>query len=174
MALNNRLRRVLSFSAYLLIALITAIILSKGFHETKAVGDEAPLGGIVLNEQGREVPLRALIKSGINVINFWATYCPPCQKELPALSRLHERYRSSVNFLGIVIDNDRAAVSSLKTTFKLNYPMVFGSNQIMENWKAMAVPTTYVVKNGIIVWAYAGAIRETELDEFLKSLTKLP
>lgn len=175
MALHPKIRRVLSFSAYLFMALFVAYILSHGFHETKSVGEEAPINGIVLNEQRREISLRSLIKpSGIYVINFWATYCPPCQKELPSLQRLYVRYRSQVNILGIVVDNDQAQVASLKAKFGLNYPIVFGGSQIIENWKALAVPTTYVVKNGVIVWSYAGAIREDDLNDFLKGLTKMP
>ena len=104
------------------------------------------------------------------VINFWATWCQPCLKEIPEFMQLQTQYvKQNVQFIGIAID-DLAAVSSYKNTAKINYPVLISSEwegfnlaQQLGN-SANTVPYTVVVNSaGKIIYRYAGAVKKDDL-----------
>ena len=65
----------------------------------------------------------------IRVINFWATWCPPCRKEIPDLIALQQAYATKgVEVIGIAIDDREAVADYLKET-KINYPVLMGSDE---------------------------------------------
>ena len=62
----------------------------------------------------------------IRIINFWATWCPPCLKEIPEFIALQKQYADKgLQFIGIAID-DQEAVAEFLATNKINYPILIG------------------------------------------------
>ena len=62
----------------------------------------------------------------ILIINFWATWCPPCRKEIPEFIALQEQYSAKgLQFIGIAID-DQDSVQEYLVSTKINYPMLIG------------------------------------------------
>lgn len=62
----------------------------------------------------------------IRIINFWATWCPPCIKEIPEFIALQEQYAAKdVQFIGIAIDDQESVEKYLAST-KINYPVLIG------------------------------------------------
>ena len=62
----------------------------------------------------------------IRIINFWATWCPPCLKEIPEFMTLQKQYADKgLQFIGIAID-DQEAVEEFLATAKINYPILIG------------------------------------------------
>ncbi len=65
----------------------------------------------------------------ILVINFWATWCPPCLKEIPEFIKLQKQYTGqNLQFIGVAIDDDFAVADFIKTT-PINYPNLLGQEQ---------------------------------------------
>jgi thiol-disulfide isomerase/thioredoxin len=104
------------------------------------------------------------------VINFWATWCQPCLKEIPDFMALQKQYaKQNIQFIGVAID-DAAAVSRYKNAIGVNYPILVANewegydlSARMGN-KANTVPYTVVANSdGKIIYRYAGAVKKSDL-----------
>lgn len=106
----------------------------------------------------------------ILVINFWATWCQPCLKEIPEFMQLQTQFsKQNVQFIGIAID-ELPAITRYKNTVNMNYPVLianewdgFNLAQQLGN-SANTVPYTVVVNSvGQIVYRHAGAVKKENL-----------
>ena len=77
-------------------------------------------------------------------MNFWATWCLPCRREIPALVALQDRYRGRVVVVGVVDDNATdQTVRQFASTFGVNYPLVRTSMDLSRRFPSVeALPTT--------------------------------
>jgi thiol-disulfide isomerase/thioredoxin len=110
------------------------------------------------------------------VINFWATWCPPCLHEIPMFIALQERYQSrGVQILGIAID-DAGKVRSFADEVGLNYPTLHGQLDAIEVMTAFGnksggLPfTVFVDPSGAIVARHAGVLDEAAASKLLEEL----
>ncbi len=85
------------------------------------------------------------------VLSFWATWCAPCRKELPALSALAAT-RPDVAFFAVNVDKDRAAAEKLARDLKLTVPLVFDPDAaVMARFDVVVMPTLFVIDaNGTV------------------------
>ena len=104
------------------------------------------------------------------VINFWATWCQPCLKEIPEFVQLQNQFAANnVQFIGIAID-ELPVVARFKENAKMNYPVLVASEwegfnlaQQLGN-SANTVPYTVVVNpEGKIIYRHVGAVKKEEL-----------
>ena len=104
------------------------------------------------------------------VINFWATWCPPCRKEMPAFSALHTKLAAQgVFFVGIGIDSP-SAIKEFALQYPVSYPLLIGGSEGMEAMKAIgnrnaALPYTLVIDpSGAPAFAKLGMIEEASFE----------
>lgn len=108
------------------------------------------------------------------VINFWATWCRPCQSEVPDLARVNRKYKDQdVVILGLM--TDRPADSQLrafKDRYGLNYPVIRVSPEVSEAFgHPKALPTNFVYnRTGHLVFDSPGAITAGALEREIKGL----
>ena len=117
-------------------------------------------------------------KGKVLVMNFWATWCPPCLKEIPALSAMSTKYRDrGVQFVGVSIDTE-TNVRDFQSRQQVSYPLVIASPSAVQLTEALgntaqALPFTVIVaKNGTIGLVKLGVLSEEELDQKLAELTR--
>jgi len=112
------------------------------------------------------------------VVNFWATWCPPCREEMPAFSRLQSRYAASgVRFVGIALDTPENVAAFVRQV-QVSYPLLMGDAEGLELTQQLgnarlALPYTVVLdahaKARLI---RLGEVSESELDELLGQITR--
>jgi thiol-disulfide isomerase/thioredoxin len=108
------------------------------------------------------------------VVNFWATYCAPCKKEIPDFSKAYDKYKSKgVVFLGVLADNpDDSQLLNFQSDFEMTYPVVRASSDIMVSYKYPdKLPTTFVFNRaGKQVFSQIGAVSDRQLTSMLDQL----
>jgi peroxiredoxin len=114
------------------------------------------------------------------VLNFWATWCPPCLEETPTLNDLHSRYKDSgVHVIGIALDKDSLdVVRPFVKTNNISYTILRGDQEIFAFLSAgssgeefKGVPTTLIIdRKGKIRERFDGSFELEQLEERLRSL----
>jgi thiol-disulfide isomerase/thioredoxin len=127
-----------------------------------------------VNEKGQSQSLSSL-KGKVVVINFWATWCPPCIAEMPSVNQLYTRLKADSDIVIIPVDADndfsKSAPFMVKNKFVL--PVYNTTSQIPDGLFAGALPTTVIIdKSGKVVFRHEGAADYTN-KQFIKYLTGL-
>lgn len=128
-----------------------------------------------IDPDGKPVAL-ADFKGKLLVLNFWATWCPPCRKEIPELVEIHNRYGArGVALVGVAVE-EMARVPEFVKANDINYRIVVGRDkgiwllQTLGN-KAAGLPYTVVLdRNGRIVFTKRGALTRERLEQVLEPL----
>jgi peroxiredoxin len=95
------------------------------------------------------------------VVNFWATWCVPCVKEMPSFESLYRRYRSQgLTLLAVSLDKgDSTKVQEFSDKYKLSFPILLDTEGVAEKlYPSFSIPFTYVIdKQGRVVARVDGA-----------------
>jgi thiol-disulfide isomerase/thioredoxin len=86
-------------------------------------------------------------KGKVVLLNFWATWCPPCRAEIPELIRLQEQYKDRLQIIGVSEDEDPPAkVEQFAERVGINYPVVMATPEIEKAYGGIvALPTSFVI-----------------------------
>ena len=126
---------------------------------------------------GNKVTLSDL-RGKIVVVNIWATWCPPCRAETPALEKSHEQYKDSgVVILGVDLTNQDSLsdVNSFLQEFKLTYPILLDRDgSVGYLYQIKGLPSTFFInRNGIIrTVVVGGPMSETFIRSKIEALLK--
>ena len=112
----------------------------------------------------------------IVLVNFWATWCPPCRAEIPDLVALQEKYRDHLVIVGIA--EDEGSVDGVKrfvAEHKINYPIVMSTPELRKIFPAvMALPTTFVLdRDGNLAQKNVGMLNAKETEAGTRLLAGL-
>jgi cytochrome c biogenesis protein CcmG/thiol:disulfide interchange protein DsbE len=105
-------------------------------------------------------------RGNVVLVNFWATWCPPCNMETPGLVALSKRYESrGVKFVGISMDDDPAkVVPAFVKKYDVPYPMLMPTPDFQLAYSIESLPTSMLVdRNGHVARTYVGMVDEQEL-----------
>ena len=107
------------------------------------------------------------------LVNFWATWCPPCVSEMPELVSLHDAHKDKdLVVIGIAVDSgsDRQVADFVKA-HGISYPIVMGNEEISAQIGEMEVlPTSYLyAPNGKQVSYQPGEVTRKEIEAYIKS-----
>lgn len=113
----------------------------------------------------------------IVVLNFWATWCPPCREEIPELIELANRYKDRLIIIGVSMDDSAPEeVKQFAKAMGMNYPIVMGSREIVSEYGGVpALPTSFVInKDGRIVQKHVGLFPTEVYEGEIRALMGLP
>lgn len=131
--------------------------LAPGFTLTSTMGEEVSLA----DYQGKPV-----------VLNFWATWCPPCRAEIPHFQDAAQKYNGQAVIIGIDQGELQSQVTDFANQFGVTYPMLLDpSNDVNRQYQVRALPTTiFIDANGVVREVFTGIINGAVLEERIERL----
>jgi thiol-disulfide isomerase/thioredoxin len=110
------------------------------------------------------------------IVDFWATWCPPCRRGIPDLILIQNEYKNKVVVIGISLDqaNTKAGVPEFAKRMGINYPIVYFNDKVINDFGGVAaIPTTFIIdQKGNIVKKMVGLYPKSEYEKELKNLIK--
>lgn len=110
------------------------------------------------------------------VVNFWATWCKPCQKEIPDFNRVYTAYKDrGVVFLGVMTDAPEPGILlNFMSDYEMTYPVIPATNEnLLAFGYPEAIPTTFIYdRTGKRHTMRRGALEEKELREVIDELVR--
>jgi peroxiredoxin len=114
-------------------------------------------------------------KGKVILINFWATWCPPCKMELPGFIELYAQYKDQgLVILGVSGDDDPETLRTFATEWKINYPMLVGRDEekLLDAYGPLyGYPTSVIVgRDGAVCGRHVGPATKEEFEREIKAL----
>lgn len=164
----------LSHFALVSIACVLLVVLSGCYSGSRPprIGSHAP--EIVVQDTDRTVKLSDF-RGQVVVLNFWATWCPPCVEEMPSLVEMQRRMKAKgITVIGVSVDVDQNAYKQFLKDHNVNLLTVRDPGQKSSNvYGTFKFPETYVIdRNGVMRRKFIGAVdwTEPEITDFLGKL----
>jgi thiol-disulfide isomerase/thioredoxin len=166
---------------WLLGMVVAAAALGAGFWIGATNRDAAsPSSAAIANLQSRQFTdvngapaTLAQWQGKIVVVNFWATWCPPCREEIPGLIRAQTKWADKgVQVVGIAIDS-RSNVAEFAPKMGFNYPLLLGGAETVDALRALGNPggglpfTVILDRRGALLAKHLGLLTEDELDRLV-------
>ncbi len=107
------------------------------------------------------------------VLDFWATWCDPCKREIPHFIEMQNKYASQgLQVLGVSMDDDEPPVRQFQQQFKMNYPVARGSPELADQYGGiLGLPITFVIdRNGRIAARHVGATDASVIEAEIRRL----
>lgn len=108
------------------------------------------------------------------IVNFWATWCPPCREEIPDLQKLYDNY--DVEILAIDLTETESSMDAVEDfvydEFEMTFPVLLDeTSEVADTYQVMAYPTSYMVDTeGYIQFLAMGAMQYEQMEEELEKL----
>jgi peroxiredoxin len=137
------------------------------------VGSPAPMHFTLKDMNGVEVKLSSF-KGKIVMLNFWATWCPPCKVEIPDLVQLQKQYGEDLVILGVSIDDTPEQLKPFAAEYHVNYPLLVGKgrDEVAEAFGGTwALPSTAIIgRDGKIAQKHTGIRTKEQFESDIKAL----
>jgi cytochrome c biogenesis protein CcmG/thiol:disulfide interchange protein DsbE len=113
-------------------------------------------------------------KGKVIIIDFWATWCPPCRKGIPDLIELQKEFGKKVVVIGISLDQEKSDVPPFMKKMGINYPVAYGTPEVFRLYADEdAIPHSFIIdRKGNLVDQHIGLVDKSEYSELIKKLLK--
>ncbi|HTS07455.1 MAG TPA: TlpA disulfide reductase family protein [Candidatus Eisenbacteria bacterium] len=166
--------RAFSHFCLLFVACLALISLSACYSGSRPprIGSAAP--EITIQDSDHSVKLSDY-RGQVVVLNFWATWCPPCVEEMPSLVEMQRRMKAKgITVIGVSVDVDQSAYNRFLKDHNVNLLTVRDPGQKSSNlYGTFKFPETYIIdRNGVMRRKFIGAVdwTEPEITDFLGKL----
>ncbi|MCL5023080.1 MAG: TlpA family protein disulfide reductase [Nitrospirae bacterium] len=124
---------------------------------SELIGASAP--DFVLKEVNQKTVSLSGLKGNVVLINFWATWCPPCRGEMPSLNKLYRDYRNrGLVVLAVSTDRSIDSVRDYLSSHPVDFPVLIDSDsKVARRFKVFSLPTSYLLdRNGKVLRRFLG------------------
>ncbi|MFH1877689.1 MAG: redoxin domain-containing protein [Candidatus Omnitrophota bacterium] len=167
------MRRIRSISA----CLLSILFLSFGLlscQQSSAVNAASMAPKFSLKDMDGKTFDLSDTKGKVVIVDFWATWCPPCRMEIPHFQSLYEEYKDKgLVVVGVALDRSGLdAVKSFVRENRVTYPVVMGNDDLADAYGGIrGIPTTFVLdREGRIVEKYVGYRDREVFEDAIKPL----
>ncbi len=112
-------------------------------------------------------------KGKVILINFWATWCGPCLKEMPDLEKLYQNYKAKdFQILGIAVASKEKDIPKKVQSTGVTYPILLGNNQTVSDYGSFSsIPQSFIIdRDGSIVMQITGSWHYEQFEKAVKDL----
>lgn len=177
---KNKMRKRLIFRSVILAVLIGAVVFALVTNAKKdntiyKVGDKAPdfeLQQISKNNELETIKLSDLKGKGV-MLNFWATFCKPCEAEMPYMEELYPEYKDKgIEIVAVSLDATELVVHRFIDKYDLTFPIPHDTKgQVSDLYKVGPIPSTFFINpDGEIVEKIEGALTLDKLEGYFKEI----
>lgn len=175
--------RWLGISLIALAAALAGFYLSQLYFTEPLPASRLSPGGVVVGSQRPDFRLGSSagdivtandFSGQVLLLNFWATWCEPCRREMPLLMQLQERYGArGLQVVGVALDDVKKA-RDFAHEYGISYPILVGAGDVMETSLAFGnvhgvLPYSVLVdRSGVIRWQYIGEFPSTDIATLLE------
>ncbi|MCX7995162.1 MAG: TlpA family protein disulfide reductase [candidate division WOR-3 bacterium] len=97
---------------------------------------------------GKEYTLSKL-KGNVVILDFWATWCPPCRREIPHLIALYDKYKDKGLIILGISTEDKQTLETFSRENNVNYPILLGNDEVFRKFGVRSIPhTLFIDKKG--------------------------
>ena len=157
-----------------LIVTVAAVSISCGPAEAEKKGEGALAPAFTLSDLNGKAVNLSDFQGKVIILDFWATWCPPCREEIPHFIALYNKHKDKgLVVLGVALDNEgAAAVRPFAQAHGINYPLVIGDQKVTQAYGGIrGIPTTFVIdRKGRIVQKYIGYRDEQVFESAIQPL----
>ena len=161
---------------------LLAVLLTGCYHGSKPASIGTPAPDFTIQDSGRSVTL-SQFRGKVVVLNFWATWCPPCIEEMPSLVQLQKKFADKgVTVLGVSVDDDQADYHKFLKDYGIGFLTVREGgtktdtgvlSPTANKYGTFRIPESYIIdRHGTIRRKFIGPVdwRQQEIVEYLSRL----
>ncbi|MCU7914530.1 MAG: TlpA family protein disulfide reductase [Candidatus Thiodiazotropha sp. (ex Gloverina cf. vestifex)] len=172
---NRRCRWALLLTAWLVFPVLAD--LPPLTHGLAPIAEPVDAPMLRLTSMDDEIVDLASLRGQVVVVNFWATWCPPCRREMPSLEHLYQQAgEKGVTVLAVNVGEDEDTVFPFLGTVDPSptFPILFDTDSsVLTQWRVRGLPTTFVVgPNGKLAYQAVGG-REFNHPDLIDQLLQL-
>lgn len=163
------MKRTLTMSL-VLVSLATLLFVARSGGAAEPNAPRKAPDFLVRDLEGRELRLSHLRGKTV-VVNFWATWCPPCLHEIPWFVELQKQYAADgVEIVGISLDSlPPARIAEFAEAKGINYKVAIGTRAVSGQYGVTALPTTfYVDREGNVVHVVRGIVGKDDVEKLIR------
>jgi peroxiredoxin len=155
--------------AVLLLAGVLLISSNQGWCQGKRAAKDFTLKDLAM----KKVSLNDF-KGKVVLLNFFATWCPPCRMEIPELIKIYNKNKEKgLVVLGVSLDSDGIpqGLTRFVRDMKIPYPVLLGNMELADNYQVSGVPTTIIInREGKTTNRFDGLVPGSHVEQALKEL----
>jgi peroxiredoxin len=166
--------RALGIAGLLALATLFVLLRSSTYDAPIEVGRSAPPFSLPALEGEEEVSLASL-RGKVVLLNFWATWCKPCEDEMPAMERLYQALAGEpFELVAVSVDEDPGVVRAFRDRLDLSFPVLLDPRKrAAKAYQSFRFPESYLIDpSGVLVARYIGP-REWDAPEYEARIRRL-
>ena len=116
----------------------------------------------------KHIDLRKIKNKKLIIINFWATWCPPCRAEIPEFNAFYNKNKKNILIIGVNVNTTLSGVKSFLNNYDggIDYPVVHANIIDVENYGGITfIPQSFFIKNDKIIFHWQGPLNNEMLSE---------
>ena len=160
------------FSIINVLSLLLFLILTTGSYAMASVTESGDIQKVTITELKQKIRENS---DQVLIVDFWASWCPPCRDEIPGFISLYNEYKEKgLEILGVALDeNGSDSVKRFAKKMGINYPLLLGGYDINKEYNITALPTTFIYnRNGVLKIKHIGYFSKSAFEKEINELLK--